>query len=110
MKQKMTIHLASSQWDWRRFAIVNRVGFTFIGTVHRGLQVGALARDVKGTYYQVNGDHLQVLSEHQVTQALIKAREHFQEARPRNNFARSDVQPIGSPRESFTARSGANRN
>lgn len=112
MKHKMSVRLASHRWDWQRFAIVNRPGFTFIGTVQRGLQVGALARDEKGTYYQVNGDNLQALNEHQVTQAIVRARQRQSEAQQRPRFGdRGDRgDQSRAPRVSFTARTGISRN
>lgn len=109
MKQKMSVRLANHRWDWQRFAIVNRPGFTFIGTVQRGLQVGALARDEKGTYYQVNGDNLQALNEHQVTQAIVRARQRQDEAQQRPRFGDRGDQSR-APRVSYTSRVRVSRN
>lgn len=75
MSERITVRLAHNRWDWLRFAIIDRPGFTFVGTVQQGYQVGALGLDRSGKYYQVNGDVLQLLNERKVVEALKRANE-----------------------------------
>lgn len=57
---------------WRRFAF-ETTGLRFLGTIQRGLEIGALAVDVNGTYFQVNGDVLRPLNSSRVSAHLRKA-------------------------------------
>lgn len=57
---------------WQRFAFAT-CGLTFLGTIRRGMEIGALARDEAGGYLQVNGDIHQVLSKGRVAAHLRKA-------------------------------------
>lgn len=50
---------------WQRFAFATR-GMTFLGTIRRGMEIGALAKDDTGGYLQVNGDIHQVLNRSRV--------------------------------------------
>ena len=57
---------------WQRFAFTTR-GLAFLGTIRRGMEIGALARDEAGGYLQVNGDIHQVLNKSRVAAHLRKA-------------------------------------
>ncbi|HSV54774.1 MAG TPA: hypothetical protein VLJ57_21810 [Burkholderiaceae bacterium] len=57
---------------WQRFAFTTR-GLDFLGTIRRGMEIGALARDEAGGYLQVNGDIHQVLNKSRVAAHLRKA-------------------------------------
>ncbi len=57
---------------WQRFAFATR-GLAFLGTIRRGLEIGALARDYAGGDLQVNGDIHQVLNKSRVAAHLRKA-------------------------------------
>ncbi|WP_211260233.1 hypothetical protein [Xenophilus azovorans] len=59
---------------WRRFAFATR-DLAFLGTIRRGMEIGALARDETGGYLQVNGDVHRVLNKSRVSAHLRKARE-----------------------------------
>ena len=54
---------------WQRFAFTTR-GLAFLGTIRRGMEIGALARDEAGGYLQVNGDIHQVLNKSRVAAHL----------------------------------------
>ena len=56
----------------QRFA-AEREGLSILGTVQRGLQIGALARNPEGEYLQVNGDITQPLNKSRVELALQKS-------------------------------------
>lgn len=57
---------------WQRFAFVTP-GLTFLGTIRRGMEIGALARDDAGAYLQANGDMRKVLNKSRVVAHLRKA-------------------------------------
>ncbi|TWO67992.1 hypothetical protein FN976_23880 [Caenimonas sedimenti] len=57
---------------WQRFAF-RTPGLAFLGTIRRGMEIGALARDEAGGYLQVNGDVQQVLNKSRVAAHLRKA-------------------------------------
>ncbi len=57
---------------WQRFAFATR-GLAFLGTIRRGMEIGALARDEAGGYLQVNGDIHHVLNRSRVAAHLRKA-------------------------------------
>jgi hypothetical protein len=57
---------------WQRFAFATG-GLAFLGTIRRGMEIGALARDEAGGYLQVNGDIHQVLNRSRVAAHLRKA-------------------------------------
>ncbi|MEO5672578.1 MAG: hypothetical protein ABIR26_17980 [Ramlibacter sp.] len=56
---------------WKQFAFTTD-GFEYLGTIRRGMEIGALARDESGGYWQVNGDIRRVLNTSRVT-ALLRA-------------------------------------
>lgn len=54
---------------WAAFAQA-REGVQMLGTVQRGMQIGALARLQDGSYAQINGDVVEVLNTSRVLFAL----------------------------------------
>jgi hypothetical protein len=59
---------------WTAFA-QEREGMHMLGTVQRGMQIGALARLADGSYAQVNGDVVEVINKSRVEFALRADRE-----------------------------------
>lgn len=57
---------------WRQFAFT-RDGLDYLGTIRRGMEIGALARDADGGYWQVNGDIRQLLNTSRVAAHLRDA-------------------------------------
>jgi len=57
---------------WKRFAFTTP-GLAFLGTIRRGMEIGALATDEAGDYLQVNGDIHRVLNKSRVAAHLRKA-------------------------------------
>jgi hypothetical protein len=57
---------------WQLFTN-QREGFQLIGTVQRGMQIGALAKMPDGDYAQVNGDIVETLNRSRVEFALRAA-------------------------------------
>ncbi|MDE2402234.1 MAG: hypothetical protein KGL90_11275 [Burkholderiales bacterium] len=47
---------------WRQFAAMARPDLEYLGVIRRGMQIGALAKDEAGAYWQVNGDMRQALN------------------------------------------------
>ncbi|HSV55403.1 MAG TPA: hypothetical protein VLJ57_24985 [Burkholderiaceae bacterium] len=66
----MTIRLDS---NLQRFTAGEHPDFRYLGTVQRGLEMGALALTPKGEYVQVNGDIIQTLNTSRVRAALGSA-------------------------------------
>lgn len=57
---------------WQRFAFPTP-GLTYLGTIRRGMEIGALASDGAGNYLQVNGDMHQALNKSRIAAHLRKA-------------------------------------
>lgn len=57
---------------WSFFA-TEREGMELLGTVQRGMQIGALAQLADGSYAQVNGDIVEPLNKSRVDHALRAA-------------------------------------
>jgi len=57
---------------WRQFA-QPRDDLTFMGTIRRGMEIGALAQDEMGAYLLVNGDIRQTLNTSRVQAKLRTA-------------------------------------
>lgn len=62
--------------EWMRFTYERPVGHALqlLGSVTRGPQTGALARDQDGNYLQVNGDYTSPLNSLRLRQAVAAAR------------------------------------
>ena len=58
--------------DWHRFAFP-RDDLEFLGIIRRGIEIGALAKDLSGAYLQVNGDMRQTLNTSRIEAALRSA-------------------------------------
>jgi hypothetical protein len=59
--------------DWHRFAFA-RDDLEFLGTIRRGIEIGALAKDQDGNYLQVNGDMRQTLNKSRIESLLRSAK------------------------------------
>lgn len=57
---------------WRQFAMP-RDDLTYMGTIRRGMEIGALAKDGTGAYLLVNGDIRQTLNSSRVEAKLRSA-------------------------------------
>jgi hypothetical protein len=62
--------------EWMRFTYERPAGHALrlLGTVTRGPQTGALARDQDGNFMQVNGDYTSPLNSPRLRQAVAAAR------------------------------------
>lgn len=60
--------------EWHRYTYARPDGdaLTLLGSVKRGLQVGALAINHEKQYFQVVGDHMTLLNSAQITRAIAK--------------------------------------
>lgn len=70
MTTRMTIRLDN---NLQRFTAGDHPDFRYLGTVQRGLELGALALTPAGEYVQVNGDIVQTLNASRVRAALGSA-------------------------------------
>jgi hypothetical protein len=75
---------------WRQFAFA-QPDLEFIGVIRRGMEIGALAQDKSGAFWQVNGDMRQTLNTSRMT-ALLKA------AKPETRKAPITRQPSAEQR------------
>ena len=58
---------------WRQFAF-DQDDLELLGVIRRGMEIGALARDAAGAYFQVNGDMRQLLNKSRMEALLRSAR------------------------------------
>ena len=58
---------------WRQFAFL-RPDLEFLGVIRRGIEIGALAKDLEGNYLQVNGDMRQTLNKSRIESLLRSAK------------------------------------
>lgn len=72
---------------WTSFAY-EREGMQMLGTVQRGMQIGALARLADGSYAQVNGDVVEPLNKSRVEFALRTTATGAQPGAPIANASR----------------------
>lgn len=61
--------------EWRKYTYEGAGGsaMTMIGSVSKGLLVGAIGRDDSGRYFQVVGDHMIELNSRQMEKAMRSA-------------------------------------
>ena len=57
---------------WKQFAFTTDA-LDYLGTIRRGMEIGALAKDPAGGYWQVNGDIRQELNKSRVAALLRTA-------------------------------------
>ena len=85
MKAKCMVRLGPD--EWARHTRPGSVGksLRLLGSVQRGAQVGALAVDENGGYFQVNGEYVAPLGKHVVAKAIsaAQAREASRNEPPR---------------------------
>ncbi|MCW7539528.1 hypothetical protein OOT46_16925 [Aquabacterium sp. A7-Y] len=81
---------------WRRFTHPRPEGDTLelLGSIERGAQIGALAVNGEGHYFQLNGDHSTVLSTSQVRAAVRRAEAAPQVAPPRQRLSVPAQPPV----------------
>jgi hypothetical protein len=72
MRSSKTWRIELGEQRWAKFTYPRSpgAGLRLLGSITRGLQIGALAQTPDGRYVQVNGDHLTALSDAQVRRAL----------------------------------------
>lgn len=99
MRQKWIVYLGEAEWGRFTHAGVVNTGLRLLGSIRRGLQMGALAQDEQGRYVQLNGDHRTDLSQSQVASAVHRASSQPRNG-PRVGFRRpaTSYQPVvGKP-------------
>lgn len=84
--KKASWHVRLGTLEWSRYTYERPENdpLRLLGSVRRGLQVGALALNEQGQYVQVVGDFITQLNSSQISRALAKAKapDNFSAARP----------------------------
>jgi hypothetical protein len=65
---------------WRQFAFA-QPDLDFIGVIRRGMEIGALAQDRNGAFWQINGDVRKMLNTSRIT-ALLQAAKREEQSTP----------------------------
>lgn len=73
-KPDWQVRLGPMEWQRYTYARPADDALTLLGSVKKGMQVGALAANKESQYFQVVGDHLTLLNTNQITKALAKAK------------------------------------
>lgn len=73
-KSTWQVRLGPLEWHKYTYARPEGDSLTLLGSVKRGLQVGALAVNHEKQYFQVVGDHLTLLNSAQITRAMVKSK------------------------------------
>lgn len=73
-KPAWQVRLGPLEWQKYTYARPADDALTLLGSVKKGLQVGALASNKNAQFYQVVGDHLTLLNTNQITKAMAKAK------------------------------------
>lgn len=68
-----SVRLGSMEWVKFTYARTEADDLKLLGSVKRGLQMGALAVNAEGQYFQVVGDHLVALNKNVISKAIAKA-------------------------------------
>lgn len=72
-KAKWLVSLGESEWLRYTYSRPLSDSLRLIGSVKRGLQVGALAVTAEGDYVQLVGDHMVSVNRSQILQAIASA-------------------------------------
>ena len=73
MKAKWDVRLGPAEWARHTHARDLDPSLQLLGSVQRGAQMGALAVDSQGEYFQVNGQHLAPLNKRLIAKAVAAA-------------------------------------
>lgn len=63
-------YTAQVNGPWRLYTHVRPAGWKMIGTIQRGLEIGALAKSPVGVYCQINAGAVRALDQRKVLAAL----------------------------------------
>ena len=95
MKAKWLVRLGQPEWE--RHTHSHNVGdsLRLLGSVQRGAQVGALAVDGNGDYFQVNGEYVAPLNRRLIAKAVSSAGggapSRYEPPRPRSGAASTPI-------------------
>ena len=76
MKARWVVRLGQSEWARHTHGCSVGESLRLLGSVQRGAQVGALAVDSNGDYFQVNGEYVAPLNKRFIAKAVSAARSH----------------------------------
>ena len=92
-KPAWQVRLGPLEWLKYTYARPEGDALTLLGSVRKGLQVGALATNNEAQYFQVVGDHLTLLNTSQITKAMAKCKT-TDSAPPHRTSLRATVAPL----------------
>lgn len=72
-KSRWVVRLGGAEWSHYTYARPHGDSLRLIGSVQRGLQVGALAVTAEGIYVQLVGDHMVSINRSQIVVAIAAA-------------------------------------
>ncbi len=95
MLKKPTWQVRLGPLEWHKYTYARPEGdpLTLLGSVKKGLQVGALATNSEAQYFQVVGDHLTLLNTSQITKAMAKSKP-AEDAQTHRAPLRATVAPV----------------
>lgn len=72
-KQSWFVRLGQPEWSRHTYTRPKDDSLRLLGSVRRGMQVGALAKSADGEYFQVVGDFVAHLNKSKIEAAVAKA-------------------------------------
>ena len=72
-KLSWQVRLGDLEWARHTYARPNDDQLQLLGSVRRGMQLGALAKSAEGEYFQVVGDFIERLNKWKIEAAVTKA-------------------------------------
>ena len=72
-KQSWFVRLGQPEWSRHTYARPINDPLRLLGSVRRGMQIGALAKSADGEYFQVVGDFVTPLNKSKIEAAVAKA-------------------------------------
>jgi hypothetical protein len=91
-KLKWTVRLGKPEWERHTYERDENDNIRLLGSVRRGLQVGALGVTHEGKYLQVVGDHIVELNTSQIAGAIAVA--SIQAGRTAHHFTKPKASPV----------------
>lgn len=76
MKSRWIVRLGPSEWSRHTRGGDVGEGLRLLGSVQYGAQVGALAVDDSGEYFQINGAYVAPLTKRHIAKAISAAQRH----------------------------------
>ncbi len=88
------MRLGTLEWSRYTYSRPDNDPLRLLGSVRRGLQIGALALNEQGQYVQVVGDHITPLNTSQISRAMTKVSSAVPVPAPRSQ---ASVRAVSAP-------------